>query len=117
MPKTPDTPAVAQRRAREKRVVSQMIALYCHGHHDAAERTERALCGETVCPACAELDALAARRTELCPHVATKTSCNKCATHCYPPRQRDQIRAVMRYAGPRMLLHHPVAAVRHLLGK
>ena len=117
MPKTPDTPAVARRREREKRVVSQMIALYCRGHHDAAERTERALCGEAVCPACAELDALAARRTELCPHMATKTSCNKCTTHCYPARQRDQIRAVMRYAGPRMLLHHPVAAVRHLLGK
>lgn len=117
MPKTPDTPAVARRRAREKRVVSQMIALYCRGHHGASERTERALCSEAVCPACAELDALAARRTELCPHMATKTSCNKCATHCYPPQQRDQIRAVMRYAGPRMLLHHPVAAVRHLLGK
>ena len=30
---------------------------------------------------------------------------------------RERIRAIMRYAGPRMMLHHPVAAVRHLLGK
>lgn len=63
------------------------------------------------------LDAFAARRTELCPHMATKTSCNRCATHCYPPARQEQIRAVMRYAGPRMLLHHPIAAIRHLLGR
>ena len=29
----------------------------------------------------------------------------------------DEIKQVMRYAGPRMLGKHPVAAVRHLLGK
>jgi hypothetical protein len=28
---------------------------------------------------------------------------------------REQIRQVMRYAGPRMLLHHPIHAVLHLL--
>lgn len=117
MPKSPDTPTVAHLRAREQRVVSQMIALYCRGHHDDAARTERSVCGEPVCPACAELDAFAARRTELCPHMATKTSCNRCATHCYPPARQEQIRAVMRYAGPRMLLHHPIAAIRHLLGR
>ena len=117
MPKAPDSPAVARRREREKRVVSQMIALSCRAHHQDAARTETAYCGEPVCPACAKLDAFAARRTELCPHMATKTSCNRCATHCYPPAMREQIRAVMRFAGPRMLLHHPIAAVRHLLGK
>ena len=33
------------------------------------------------------------------------------------PQMRERIRAVMRYAGPRMITRHPVAAVRHLLGK
>jgi hypothetical protein len=28
---------------------------------------------------------------------------------------REQVREVMRYAGPRMLLNSPVLAVRHLL--
>jgi hypothetical protein len=31
------------------------------------------------------------------------------------PLMRDDIRAVMRYAGPRMLLHHPILAVQHLI--
>jgi hypothetical protein len=28
---------------------------------------------------------------------------------------RQKVRQVMRYAGPRMLLRHPVLAIRHLL--
>ena len=27
---------------------------------------------------------------------------------------REKIRAVMRFAGPRMVFHHPVAALRHV---
>ncbi|OUO90764.1 hypothetical protein B5F40_06135 [Gordonibacter sp. An230] len=111
-----DTPKTAKRRAREKRTVSQMIALYCAGNHDAASRTERAACGEPVCRACAELDAYAALRTERCRKMDAKTSCEQCGNHCYKPAMREKVRAVMRYAGPRMLARHPVAALRHLLG-
>lgn len=116
MPRTPDTLVVARRRAREQRVISQMIALHCREQHKGEKRDARAFCGEPVCAACAELDAFAVERTERCPHMATKTSCNKCATHCYPSAMRERIRTVMRYVGPRMLLHHPIAAIRHLIG-
>ncbi|MBD9245121.1 MAG: nitrous oxide-stimulated promoter family protein [Coriobacteriaceae bacterium] len=33
--------------------------------------------------------------------------------HCYAPAQRQAIKDVMRYAGPRMLLSHPAMTVRH----
>lgn len=112
-----DTPRTARRREREKTVVSQMIAIFCAGHHDAAARRERSHCGERICPACAELDALAVRRTARCRRMEAKTSCRDCEHHCYPPAEAERIRAVMRYAGPRMLLRHPVAAIRHLLGR
>ena len=114
-----DSPAVARRRVREKRVVSQMIALYCEKHHDPATRTEVAHCGEPVCAECAAVDAYAVLRTEKCRTLAagTKTSCDQCPHHCYRPEERAKIREVMRFSGPRMLTRHPVAAVRHLLGK
>lgn len=112
-----DSPAVARRRAREKRVISQMVALYCVGNHDAALRTERACCGEPVCPACKAVDAYAVLRTARCRQMHAKTSCEKCPYHCYRPQEREQIRQVMRYAGPRMLTKHPIAAIRHLLGR
>ena len=84
-----DTPQIAKRRAREEKTISQMVALYCAGNHEPASRTETAVCGEAVCPECAQLDEYAAVR----------------------------IRQVMRYSGPRMITKHPVAAIRHLLGR
>jgi len=28
---------------------------------------------------------------------------------------REKIREVMRFSGPRMLFHHPIAAIRHVV--
>lgn len=112
-----DTPAVARRRKREKHTISQMIALYCVNNHDAELRTEQAYCEESVCSECALLDAYAVERTEQCRKMDVKTSCEECENHCYNPQQRERIREVMRYAGPRMITKHPIAAIRHLIGK
>lgn len=117
MPVQPDAPAIARKREREERTVSQMIALYCRGHHEAAARTERAVCGEAICAACEELDAYASVRTRRCHRMAEKSSCDACPKPCYAPAMKERIRMVMRYAGPRMLLAHPVAALRHLVAK
>lgn len=117
MTRPEDTPAIAKRREREKRTISQMVALYCADHHDAGARTERSYSGEPLCAACRALDEYCVLRTERCRSMAVKTNCEECGNHCYAAKQREAIRGVMRYAGPRMLLHHPVAAVRHLLKK
>lgn len=100
-----DTPRIAQKREREREVLLQMIGIYCHGNHG----THR---GE-LCPECAELAAYAEKRVARCPHMETKTFCSQCPAHCYAPQKREAIRNVMRYSGPRMLLHHPVLTVRH----
>jgi len=47
--------------------------------------------------------------------MAAKTTCARCAVHCYNPEMRRGICAVMRYSGPRMFFYHPVMALRHLL--
>lgn len=89
----------------EKRVVSQMIHLYCR-------RKE----GNTVlCPDCKELLDYAMKRLDCCRFGNDKPTCKKCPIHCYRPDMKERIRIVMRWAGPRMLLFHPVTAVRHLL--
>ena len=78
-----DSPKIARRRDREKRTISQMVALYCADNHDAAARTETAHCGEAVCPGCASIDAYAVLRTERCRKMDVKTSCDECEHHCY----------------------------------
>ena len=93
------------KREREKQLVSQMIALYCRKKHG----------GKGLCPDCAALNTYARQRSDRCPFMETKTFCSNCKVHCYKPEMRSQIRAVMRFSGPRMVFHHPVIAVRHVI--
>lgn len=97
---------VQAKREREKRMVSRMIALYCRKKH----HTRGDLCAQ-----CAALDAYARMRSDKCPFMKTKTFCSNCRVHCYSPDMRAKIREVMRFSGPRMILHHPVAAIRHVV--
>ena len=102
-PLTPEQ--VEAKRAREREVVTQMIAVYCRANHGA-------LRGQ-LCDECSELTEYASRRIERCPFMATKTFCSQCKVHCYAKQQRQAIKDVMRYAGPRMLLHHPLMTIHH----
>jgi hypothetical protein len=93
------------RLAREARTVDAMVALYCRANHG----------GDVLCGECAALREYARARLRHCPFGADKGTCAKCPVHCYGPDMREHMRLVMRYAGPRMLAHHPVLALRHVL--
>ncbi len=97
---------VQSKREREKRIVSEMIALYCHRKHGTKGR---------ICDDCAALDAYARMRSDKCPFMETKTFCSNCKVHCYKPEMREKIREVMRFSGPRMLTVHPVIAIKHVI--
>ena len=56
----------------------------------------------------------ATRRLDRCVFGDDKPTCANCAVHCYNAPMREAVRNVMRYAGPRMLLRHPVLAIAHL---
>ncbi len=101
MPKDVET-----KRAREKKMVSQMIALYCKKRHGTKNG---------LCPDCEKLDTYARARSDKCPFMETKTFCSNCTVHCYKPEMREKIREVMRFSGPRMIFHHPAAAIRHVI--
>lgn len=96
---------VQTKREREQETVSLMIKIYCKKQHG----------GKTLCPNCAELEAYARARSEKCRFMETKTFCSNCRVHCYRPEMREKIRAVMRFSGPRMIFHHPVMAIRHVI--
>jgi len=94
------------RLERERHTIQVMIALFCHGNH----HTSDALCAE-----CQQLQVYAMQRLDRCRYQTDKPTCAKCPTHCFKPVMRERIRQVMRYAGPRMLLHHPLLTARHYL--
>jgi hypothetical protein len=86
--------------------MAAMIGCYCEGHHHA---------NAALCPGCRQLLDYAALRLERCRFGAEKPVCAKCPVHCYQRVWREQTRAVMRYAGPRMLWQHPILSLRHWL--
>ena len=94
-----------ERRRRELRTLEAMMAMYCRRHHRQA----------TLCEPCAELAEYARRRLERCVFGDAKPTCANCTVHCYKADMREKVRGVMRWAGPRMALRHPVIAVLHLV--
>lgn len=92
---------------KEKRTVAAMVRLYCRdkGHKPGASG---------LCPECHALLEYAHKRLGHCRYGEVKPSCTRCPVHCYKPDMRRQICRVMRYSGPRMLLHDPVLAIGHL---
>jgi hypothetical protein len=93
------------RRASELKTIEVMVSMYCHHHHQ----------GKPLCADCSALFDYAQRRLQRCVFGDAKPTCAKCVVHCYAAGMRGKIRIVMRWAGPRMLLRHPILGISHLL--
>ena len=112
--KTDNNKQIQDKREREKKMVSEMILLYCRKQHKSLRKASGL--GKTeLCQECAELENYARMRSDRCPFMETKTFCSNCKVHCYKPEMRERIRKIMRFSGPRMLFVHPVAAIRHVI--
>lgn len=92
-----------RRVQRERRTIAVMIEMYCRRHH----------IGVPLCSECRELHDYAMMRIDKCPYCFEKPTCANCPIHCYKKDMRAQVKVVMRYAGPRMLLRHPILAILH----
>lgn len=90
-------------RSREQKTLEAMMRLYCRHHHGG-----KPLCGE-----CGALAEYAERRLERCVFGDAKPTCANCVVHCYRAAERERIRAMMRWAGPRMIFRHPILAFMH----
>ncbi|AIK13952.1 nitrous oxide-stimulated promoter family protein [Pectobacterium atrosepticum] len=91
-------------RQREIRTVGLMIALYEKRHPETDASTQYN-----------DLFSYAIKRLERCHFGEDKPACKHCPIHCYQPARREAIKAIMRWSGPRMLLRHPILAIRHLI--
>ena len=99
----------SRRIRREKKTVAVMVSMYCRAHHSPGRAGAVGLC-----PECRGLLGYAEARIDRCVFQDSKPVCNRCRVHCYAGERREQVRSVMRFAGPRMMGSHPVLAVMHL---
>ena len=100
-------PAQEKHLDRELLTITRMVEIYCSAHHGNSNCMP--------CEECSEFLNYAAARLKKCPYGEDKPTCAKCPIHCYKPERKAQARIIMRYSGPRMLLHHPLLVVAHKL--
>jgi len=86
--------------------VHAMLELFCRERHGSSG---------SLCEECQALLDYVEKRLAHCPFGVEKPTCQACTVHCYAPKMRERIREVMRTAGPKMPLHHPILALYHLL--
>ena len=94
------------RLARELATLTAMFEIHCRDRHGS---------DGALCEKCAGLLGYATRRLDRCVFGDAKPTCANCTVHCYAASPREEVRVIMRHAGPRMLTRHPVLAVQHLL--
>ena len=104
----PAVPVLATGRlGREWKTLAAMVRCYCKADHDSTR---------VPCPECQGLLDYAAIRLQRCRFGEEKPTCAQCPVHCYQQARREQVRTVMRYAGPRMLWRHPILCLCHWVG-
>ena len=95
-----------RRLRRELTTLRLLIGLYCRRRHGGRGG---------LCDDCRSLWEYARARVERCPFGGGKPTCARCRVHCFQPARREEIRRVMRAAGPGMAWRHPLLSLRHLL--
>lgn len=95
------------RIAREKKTVEKMIRIYCKSNHDSA----------ILCSDCEKMLDYAHNKLDNCPYGDDKPACNNCPVHCYRQQEKDKIKVIMRFSGPKMITRHPYLAIMHLFDR
>lgn len=95
-----------KKREKEKKLLRLMIQLYCKGKRHGATG---------LCKDCGTLLNYSQERINHCPFMDIKTFCSRCIVHCYKPDMKAKIKEVMRYSGPRMIWHHPLSVISHMI--
>lgn len=98
---------IDKRIKREKKTVYVMIRMYCQHFHREKE----------MCNNCLDLYKYTEARIDKCPFGQTKPVCNVCTVHCFKKDIREEVKKIMRFSGPKMILYHPYLAVKHLIDK
>lgn len=102
---------ILKRIQREKQTITAMINIYCSNNQCSNHHVVQA----PICEQCQHLLDYAHKRLDNCPFHDTKPACNHCQVHCYSQKMKEQVKQVMRYSGPRMILKHPLLSLWHLI--
>ncbi|MCW2255448.1 hypothetical protein M2263_001539 [Providencia alcalifaciens] len=96
---------IGKRIHREIKTIEKMIKIYEKSHPVTIDSPDQYK----------QLYIYAINRLEKCRYGEQKPACKQCPIHCYQPKMREKMKVIMRWSGPRMLIYHPILAIKHLL--
>ena len=99
--------SIEKKRDREKKVISEMVKLYCRKNHKKRE----------LCDECRDVLNYSLNRIDNCKYMYTKTFCSNCKKPCYSPKMKEKIKQIMKFSGLRILFHHPLLVISHMLSR
>ena len=99
--------SIEKKRDREKKVISEMVKLYCRKNHKKRE----------LCDECKDVLNYSLNRIDNCKYMDTKTFCSNCKKPFYSPKMKEKIKQIMKFSGPRILFHHPLLVISHMLSR
>lgn len=94
-------------RDLDEKTLQRMFLLYCRKHHNSI----------SLCESCKSLLDYSLQRTKECKWKQQGRLCSNCDVHCFKESKRVEIRRIMKFAGPRLILSNPLLALRYLLLK
>jgi hypothetical protein len=92
----------------QEKLVKEMILLYCNKNHNTKNE---------LCESCSELFGYVQKRLKYCPYGDKKPVCFNCKIHCYRKEYKDRIKDVMKFSGPKIMFHNPIAGIKYLFKK
>jgi len=92
---------------KEKENIRKTFGLYCNANHGTTDNK--------LCPKCTALLTTAMLKIQRCPYGISKPICDACETPCFGEVPTKEFRNIMKSAQKKMLLSHPLMAVRHKL--
>ena len=92
----------------QKKSMEVMVKLYCRKNHTSKEE---------ICYECREVLNYAVTRLNNCRYGDNKPNCGDCKTCCYKKDMKEKMIKIMRYSGPRLLVHNPRIALEHIIDK
>lgn len=94
---------------KERENIRKTFGVYCNSHHDTKDGK--------LCPKCTALLTTVMLRIQRCPYGIGKPICDRCETPCFGENQTKEFIEIMNAGQKKMLLSHPMMAVRHKIAK
>ena len=92
---------------KEKENIRKTFGVYCNANHGTTDNK--------LCPKCTALLTTVMLKIQRCPYGIAKPICDACETSCFGEVPTNEFRAVMKAGQKKMLLSHPLMAVKHKL--